>query len=119
MIEPLNYYLKNASKLADPKRTNYLVFITNGNDNCFGSLFASKADKLLAYEKLAIELGKLNIRVMPIGFDAASGADDSGVIVRATVNATPTSTCCRPCSSTAEAGSPRCPRPTTRASSQR
>ena len=42
VIEPLNYYLKNATKLADPTRTNYLVFITNGNDNCFGSVFAGK-----------------------------------------------------------------------------
>jgi hypothetical protein len=88
VIEPLNYYLENASKLADPKRTNYLVFITNGNDNCFGSLYASKSDKLVAYEKLAIELGKRNIRVVPIGFDAASGTDNSGTVVGGTVNHT-------------------------------
>lgn len=78
VIEPLNYYLQNASKLADPHRTNYLVFITSGNDNCFGSLFTNKADKLVAYEKLAVELGKLNIRVLPVGFDASSGPDASG-----------------------------------------
>jgi hypothetical protein len=78
VIEPLNYYLSNASALADPRRTNYLVFITDGNDNCFGSVYTNKADKLLAYEKLAVELGKLNIRVVPIGFDAASTTNDSG-----------------------------------------
>lgn len=78
VIEPLNYYLKNASRLADPTRTNYLVFVTSGNDNCFGSLFTNKADKLIAYEKLAVELGKLNIRIIPVGFDALSGPDSSG-----------------------------------------
>jgi hypothetical protein len=72
VIEPLNYYLTHATKLADPQRTNYLLFVTNGNDNCFGSVYANKADKLLAYEKLAVELKKRNIRVIPIGFDAAA-----------------------------------------------
>jgi hypothetical protein len=79
VVEPLNYYLKNASKLADPTRTNYLVFITSGNDNCFGSVFATKAEKLLAYQKLAIELGKLNIRVVPVGFDAANMPNSDGL----------------------------------------
>lgn len=78
VIEPLNYYLTNASKLADPTRTNYLVFVTNGNDNCFGSTYATKQDKLVAYEKLAIELVKLNIRLIPIGFDAAAKPDATG-----------------------------------------
>lgn len=91
VIEPLNYYLKNATKLADPKRTNYLVFITNGNDNCFGSLFAAKALKQAAYEKLAIELGKRNIRIVPIGFDANSGPDNTG-ITNATINTTDVAT---------------------------
>ena len=87
VIEPLNYYLQNASKLADPTRTNYLVFITNGNDNCFGNQFSSKLLKQSAYEKLAIELGKRNIRIIPIGFDASSGPDNSDVN-GATVNHT-------------------------------
>lgn len=78
VIEPLNYYLTHTSTLADPTRTNYLVFITDGNDNCFGALFADKASKLLAYQKLAIELGKLNIRILPIGFDAASMPASNG-----------------------------------------
>jgi hypothetical protein len=78
VIEPLNYYLTNASKLADPARTNYLLFVTAGNDNCFGSTYASKQDKIVAYEKLAIELLKLNIRLIPIGFDAAARPDASG-----------------------------------------
>jgi hypothetical protein len=78
VIEPLNYYLTHASKLADPARTNYLVFITNGNDNCFGNVFAKKDDKLQAYEKLAIELSKLNIRLIPVGFDASAKPDSSG-----------------------------------------
>jgi hypothetical protein len=72
VIEPLNYYLEHASKLADPKSTNYLVFISNGADNCFGTAFAREEDKLLTYEKLAIELVKRNIRVLPIGFDGAT-----------------------------------------------
>ncbi|HKP63829.1 MAG TPA: vWA domain-containing protein [Polyangiales bacterium] len=72
VIEPINYYLTNASKLSDPTRTNYLLVITDGNDNCFGSFFTTKSDKLLAYQKLAIELSKINIRTIPIGFDAAS-----------------------------------------------
>ena len=79
VVDPLNYYLTNASKLADPKRTNYLVFVTDGNDNCFGSVFTRKEDKLLAYEKLAIELLKLNIRTIPVGFDAASMPESTGI----------------------------------------
>jgi hypothetical protein len=78
VVEPLNYYLTNASKLADPKRTNYLVFVTDGNDNCFGSVFTNKDDKLLSYQKLAIELGKLNIRTIPVGFDAATRPGGTG-----------------------------------------
>jgi hypothetical protein len=72
VIEPINYYLTNPTKLADPTRTNYLVLISNGNDNCFGSYFTTKADKLLAYQKLGVELSKLNIRTIPIGFQTAS-----------------------------------------------
>jgi hypothetical protein len=72
VVEPLNYYLTNASKLADPKSTNYLVFISNGADNCFGTAFANNADKLLTYEKIGVELVKRNIRVLPIGFDGAT-----------------------------------------------
>jgi hypothetical protein len=69
VIEPLNYYLTNASKLVDPTRTNYLVLLSDGNDNCFGSFFATKHDKLLAYQKVAVELYKKGIRVIPIGFE--------------------------------------------------
>lgn len=78
VIEPINYYLTNASKLADPTRTNYLVLITAGNDNCFGSFFTTKEDKVLAYQKLAVELNKINIRTIPIGFDAAATVNSDG-----------------------------------------
>ena len=57
VIDPLNWFLTNDTALADPTRTNYLIFISDGNDNCFGSFYASKADKLLAYQKLAVEIG--------------------------------------------------------------
>ncbi|MDB4985148.1 MAG: CglB [Myxococcaceae bacterium] len=79
VIEPLNYYLENMTKLADPTRTNYLVFITDGNDNCFGSVFANKADKLVTYQKAAIELSKLNIRIIPVGFDQNQVPNASGI----------------------------------------
>ena len=78
VVEPINYYLTNASKLSDPTRTNYLLLITDGNDNCFGSFFTTKSDKLLAYQKLAVELNKINIRTIPIGFDAASMPNSDG-----------------------------------------
>ncbi|HEX5660252.1 MAG TPA: vWA domain-containing protein [Polyangiales bacterium] len=78
VIEPLNYYVENVTKLADPTRTNYLILLSDGNDNCFGSMFVNEQDKLLAYEKIAVELGKRNIRVLPIGFDAASAASWNG-----------------------------------------
>jgi hypothetical protein len=78
VIEPLNYFLTADTALADPMRTNYLIFVTDGNDNCFGSVYASKADKLLAYQKLAVEIGKRNINIVPIGFDAASMPDSTG-----------------------------------------
>jgi hypothetical protein len=70
LVEPINYYLSNPTKLSDPTRTNYLVIISDGMDNCFGSAFASGADKRLALEKLAVELTKRNIRVVPISFVA-------------------------------------------------
>jgi hypothetical protein len=69
VIDPMTYYLTNTTKLADPKRTNYLLVFTTGNDNCFGSIFAANSDKLLAYQKLATELYKLDIRVIPVGLD--------------------------------------------------
>jgi hypothetical protein len=78
VIDPLDYYVANATKLADPTRTNYLILVSDGNDNCFGSIYSNQQDKLLAYEKIAVELGKRNIRVLPIGFDAASAATWTG-----------------------------------------
>ena len=47
LVEPINYYLTNATQLADPTRTNYLVIITDGVDNCFGSIFTNPTDKPL------------------------------------------------------------------------
>ena len=70
LVEPINYYLTNATKLADPTRTNYLVVISDGVDNCFGSAYTNPADKRLALEKLAVELTKKNIRIIPVGFVA-------------------------------------------------
>jgi hypothetical protein len=82
VVEPLNYYLTHDSKLADASATNYLVFISDGNDNCFGTAFAGMGDKNLAYEKLAIELGKKHIRTLPIGFDASSNMIGVGGMVQ-------------------------------------
>jgi hypothetical protein len=72
VVDPLRYYLDNETKLANPKTTNYLVFISNGDDNCFGHIFAANQDKNITYEKLAFELLKKNIRTLPIGFDGAT-----------------------------------------------
>jgi hypothetical protein len=76
LVEPINYYLTNATKLADPTRTNYLVIISDGVDNCFGSAFTNPADKRLALEKVATELAKRNIRIVPIGFVPTEPTDD-------------------------------------------
>jgi hypothetical protein len=76
VIEPLSYYLANASTLADPKRTNYLLVFTGGNDNCFGSAYSGNASQVVAYQKLASELNKLNIRTIPIGVDPPSATTD-------------------------------------------
>jgi hypothetical protein len=70
VIEPLNHYLAEGNTLADPTRTNYLVLLSDGNDNCFGSFFVANSHKLSAYEKVAIELFKKGIRIIPIGFAA-------------------------------------------------
>ena len=69
VVDPLLYYLEHDTQLSNPTTTNYLVFISNGSDNCFGTGFAGKEDKNITYEKLASELVKKNIRVLPIGFD--------------------------------------------------
>jgi hypothetical protein len=69
VIDPLNTYLETITALSDPTRTNYLVVFTSGNDNCFGSALVDGALKLSAYEKLAIELNKHNIRLIPVGLD--------------------------------------------------
>lgn len=73
VIQPLNRYLTRLTTLVDPNRTNYLLVFTGGNDNCFGSAFASQQDKLLAYQKLAYELSRFNVRVIPVGIDPPSG----------------------------------------------
>ncbi|HEY6877256.1 MAG TPA: VWA domain-containing protein, partial [Polyangiales bacterium] len=72
VADPLNYYLTHDTPLSDPNTTNYLVLISDGNDNCFGNFWAGEADKVNAYQKLARELVKKNIRVLPIGFNGAS-----------------------------------------------
>jgi hypothetical protein len=77
VIEPLNHYLTEANKLADPTRTNYLVLLSDGNDNCFGSFFITNDHKMSSYQKIAVELFKKGIRVIPIGFTAPT-VDVSG-----------------------------------------
>jgi hypothetical protein len=49
-----------------------LIVFTGANDNCFGSAFISTDEKLIAYQKLASELSKRNIRVIPVGLGAPS-----------------------------------------------
>jgi hypothetical protein len=72
VADPLNYYLTHDTPLSDPNTTNYLVLISDGNDNCFGNFWAGEDDKVKAYQKLARELVKKNIRVLPIGFNGQS-----------------------------------------------
>jgi hypothetical protein len=72
VADPLNYYLTHDTPLSDPSTTNYLVLLSDGNDNCYGNFWAGEADKVNAYQKLARELVKKNIRVLPIGFNGAS-----------------------------------------------
>jgi len=72
VADALNHYLVTDTGLSDPSSTNYLVLVSDGNDNCFGNFFAGDEDKRLAFEKLTRELVKKNIRVLPIGFNGAS-----------------------------------------------
>ena len=72
VADALNHYVVNQTPLNDPRSTNYLVMISDGNDNCFGNFWASPEDKRLAFEKLTRELLKKNIRVLPIGFNGMS-----------------------------------------------
>jgi hypothetical protein len=72
VVDPLRYYLDNKTALENPNTTNYLIFISNGVDNCFGTFLTAPEDKKLVYEKLGIELQKKNIRVLPIGFEGAT-----------------------------------------------
>lgn len=70
VLQPLSdTYLTQATALADPKKTNYLVLFTSANENCFGSAFSSVDDKRLAFQKLATELSRKNIRLIPVGLD--------------------------------------------------
>ncbi|HEX6242080.1 MAG TPA: VWA domain-containing protein [Polyangiales bacterium] len=90
LVEPINYYLTNPTKLSDPTRTNYLVVVSDGVDNCFGSSFAGASDKRLALEKLAVDLNKKNIRVLPISFVAGQMTNANGmpsVAVQARIDA--------------------------------
>jgi hypothetical protein len=84
LIDPINYYLTHDTKLADPTRTNYLVIVSDGVDNCFGSGFSNPADKRLALEKLAVELVKRNIRIIPVGFVAGQATGMAANNVAAT-----------------------------------
>lgn len=72
VADVLNHYLVEQTGLDDPTRTNYLVLISDGNDNCFGNIYVGAEDKRLAFEKLTRELLKKNIRVLPIGFNGVS-----------------------------------------------
>jgi hypothetical protein len=73
VLSPLNAtYLTAATALADPSKTNYLMVFTSANENCFGAAFMSAEDKLIAFQKLAIELSKRNIRLIPVGVDEPS-----------------------------------------------
>ena len=74
VLQPLSdtYLTNNATTLADPNKTNYLVLFSSANENCFGSAFSSVDDKRLAFQKLAIELSKKNIRLIPVGLDDPS-----------------------------------------------
>lgn len=70
VLTPLNdTYLTGTTTLADPNKTNYLVLFTSANENCFGSAFTAVDDKFLAFQKLAIELSKRFIRLIPVGLD--------------------------------------------------
>jgi len=70
LLTPLNdTYLAGMPALADPNKTNYLLVFSAANENCFGSAFTSVDDKSLAFQKLAIELSKRFIRVIPVGLD--------------------------------------------------
>lgn len=75
LVDPLNTYLTAATALSDPTRTNYLLVFTSANENCFGSAFTGSADKLNAYTKLAVELSKRNIRLIPVGVTEPATAD--------------------------------------------
>ncbi len=75
ILTPLNdTFLTAASTLADPNKTNYLVVFSAAAENCFGSAFTSVDDKRLAFQKLAQELSKRYIRLIPVGLDAPDAA---------------------------------------------
>jgi hypothetical protein len=82
VLGALNWYLENDTPLNDPKSANFLVIVSDLVDTCFGTFFSNPdavndeagAEQLLAFQKLAVELRKRNINVLPIGF-AGSKAD--------------------------------------------
>lgn len=77
VVSGLNWYLENQSPLTDSSTTNYIVVISDFADDCFGTVFATSdaisdeagQENIYAYEKIAVELRKRNIRIIPIGFD--------------------------------------------------
>ncbi len=87
VLSGLNWYLENDSPLNDPETSNFLVVFSDLVDTCFGTLFSNPgaagngnagSEQLLAFEKLAIELRKRHIRVMPIGFDGNPSNNSGG-----------------------------------------
>jgi hypothetical protein len=82
VLGALNWYLENDTPLNDPKSANFLVVVSDLVDTCFGTFFSNPdavsdeagSEQLLAFEKLAVELRKRNISLLPIGF-AGSKAD--------------------------------------------
>jgi len=77
VLEGMNWYLENDSPLNEPDSSNILVVFSDFVDTCFGTLFSNPgsvsdsagSEQLLAFEKLAVELRKRHIRVIPMGFD--------------------------------------------------
>jgi hypothetical protein len=86
VLAGLNWYLENDSPLNDPESANFLVVFSDFVDTCFGTLFSNPGsvntsagkEQLLAFEKLAVELRKRHIRIIPIGFDANAANNSMG-----------------------------------------
>lgn len=75
LLGGLGYYLEKSDLFPqDADAAKYLVVVTEGRDNCFGSSYRLDVTVEAALERMAIELARREIRLVPVATNAPDAA---------------------------------------------